>query len=87
MEFYGIHLTTILQAAHGISVHGMSLKFIILKLWPHIPGANELNVWNPDHIWNPKKAFHISLTCYILVHVICMFRMNDTFDSQSTQIQ
>ena len=42
MEFCGIHLTTILQAAHEISVHGMSLKIIILKLWPHLPEANEL---------------------------------------------
>ena len=42
MEFCGIHLTTILQAAHEISVHGMSLKIKILKLWPHLAGANEL---------------------------------------------
>ena len=42
MEFCGIHLTTILQAAHEISVHGMSLKIMILKLQPHLPGANEL---------------------------------------------
>ena len=42
MEFCGIHLTTILQAAHVISVQDISLKIIILKLWPHLPGANEL---------------------------------------------
>ena len=41
MEFCGIHLTTILQAAHEISVHGI-LKITILKLRPHLPGVNEL---------------------------------------------
>ena len=30
------------SAWHEISVHGMSLKIIILKLRPHPPGANEL---------------------------------------------
>ena len=33
--------TAILQAAHEISVHGMNLKITILKLRPHLPGANE----------------------------------------------
>ena len=42
MEFCGIHLATILQAVHEISLHGMSLKITILKLQPHPPGANEL---------------------------------------------
>ena len=42
MEFCGIHFTIILQAAYEISVHGMSLKIIIFKLRPHLPGANEL---------------------------------------------
>ena len=49
MEFYGIHLTTILQAAHEISLHGTSLKITILKLRPQLPGANELRQTTIKH--------------------------------------
>ena len=44
MAFRGIHLATILQAAHEILVHGLSLKIIILKLQPHLQGENELTL-------------------------------------------
>ena len=43
MEFCGIHLKTILQAVYEISVYDISFEIIILKLRPHLPGANELN--------------------------------------------
>ena len=46
MEFCGIHLTTILQEAHAISVHDIIFKIMILKLRPHLPEASELKGHN-----------------------------------------
>ena len=70
MEFYGIHLTTILQAAHEISLHDMSLKITILKLRPHLPGANELtsaledNIIAP-HYWSFVRGITMLHYCWV----------------------
>ena len=41
MEFCGIH-QTILQEAHEILIHDMSLRITIRKLLPYLPRVNEL---------------------------------------------
>ena len=60
MEFCNIHLT-ILQEAHEISIHHLSLRIIIRNLLPHLPGANELK---EETFWNMtlksyESHFHI----------------------------
>ena len=66
MELCGIHLTAILQEVHELSVHDMSLKIIILKLQPHLPGANELingwlNLQQAPHGWPMLASWNVSI--------------------------
>ena len=49
MRFCGINLRSISQSVSKLQFYEISLKILLLKLCPHLPGASELSVKNHSH--------------------------------------
>ena len=74
-EVCGIHLRAITQWVLKLLLGMMSLKKLLVKLLPHLPGANELIVWNKQffifHVAELK--LHVPSRCWEIIENVNIF--------------
>ena len=72
MTFSGISLRAISQQVAKLQFYEISIKSLLIKLVPHLAGANEFDVWNMLHMWscpNPCSLWVIPMSCSDMTRV------------------